>query len=126
MIEESGLSFDSSWDSLSFSADLEWKKSEGSAFEGRDSRSASRTVGCSPWDSYEWRLLLERQTLNIFVDLYEYITQGWAFDVYFCMGVLPFVIDDTSFDKDWLFLIKLLVRLTRLHKLGRVGPPVVQ
>ena len=37
--------------------------------------------------------------------------------------MLPFVVNDVSFDEDRLLLIKLLVWLTRLHKLSRIGPP---
>ena len=61
--------------------------------------------------------------LNIFVDLCEYVTQGLTFNVDCSMGVLPFVIDYASFDEDKLPLIKLLIWLSRLHKLGRIGPP---
>ena len=59
--------------------------------------------------TYKWRLFEEGETLDIFVDLDENVTQRWTFNVYFGVGMLAFVVDDASFDQDGLLLVELLI-----------------
>lgn len=69
---------------------------------------SSKTIGCFSGEvaiglvgtqkTYKWRLLEERETLDIFVDLDENVAQCWAFDVYLRVGMLAFMVDYASLD----------------------------